>query len=323
VYDGALGGVGELEHVPVLLDEVLGLLAGPDVRTVLDATLGGGGHAEALLARAPGIGLLVGLDRDEEAVQRAARRLDRFGDRVKAVKSHFADMGEVLDAMGLRKVDAVLMDLGMSSFQLADGERGFSFQKDGPLDMRMDKSFHMTASDVVNGYSEQKLTSIFREYGEEPAAKRIARAIVRERAVEPITSTVQLAGIVESAAPRRGKPGIHPATRVFQAIRIAVNGELARLHEAVETAVDRLNPGGRLAVISFHSLEDRIVKNAFLDMAGRCVCPPGFPVCACGRRERVKILTRKPVQPGENEVAQNPRARSAKLRAVEKTGSAS
>jgi 16S rRNA (cytosine1402-N4)-methyltransferase len=304
-----------------LLDEVLALLAGPSARIVVDATLGGGGHAEALLERAPGIGLLVGIDRDEEAVARAARRLARFGDRVRTVKAHFADMGEVLEAMGVGKVDAVLMDLGVSSFQLEDGARGFSFQKDGPLDMRMDKSFHTSARDVVNGYSQQELTSIFWEYGEESAAKKIAKAIVRERAVEPITSTLHLAGIVESAAPRHGRPGIHPATRVFQAIRIAVNGELARLKEAAETAVERLNPGGRLAIISFHSLEDRIVKNTFLDLAGRCVCPPAFPVCKCGRRQKVKILTKKPVQPGAGEVSINPRARSAKLRAVEKTGS--
>lgn len=317
--DGAFGGISELEHVPVLLDEVLRLLAGPDVRTVVDATLGGGGHAEALLERTPGITLMVGLDRDEEAVRRAARRLARFGDRVRAVKAHFVDMGEVLDAMGVGQVDAVLMDLGVSSFQLEDGARGFSFQKDGPLDMRMDKASRVTASDVVNGYSEQTLTSIFREYGEEPAAKKIARAIVRERAMAPITSTLQLAGVVESAAPRHGKQGIHPATRVFQAIRIAVNGELDMLNGAVKTAVDRLNPGGRLAVISFHSLEDRIVKNAFADMAGRCVCPPGLPVCVCGRRKMVKILTKKPVRPGEAEVAGNPRARSSRLRAVEKT----
>lgn len=309
-----------MKHVPVLLDEVLRLLAGPDTRTVVDATLGGGGHAEALLERAPGIGLLVGIDRDEEAVQRAALRLARFGDRVRTVKAHFADMGEVLEAMGVGKVDAVLMDLGVSSFQLEDGARGFSFQKDGPLDMRMDKSFHTSAQDLVNGYSQQELTSIFWEYGEEPAAKKIAKVIVHERAVEPITSTLRLAGIVESAAPRHGRPGIHPATRVFQAIRIAVNGELARLKEAVESAVDMLNPGGRLAIISFHSLEDRIVKNTFLDLAGRCVCPPSFPVCVCGRLQRVKILTKKPVQPGADEVSQNPRARSAKMRAVEKTG---
>lgn len=311
-----------MEHVPVLLEEVLQLLAGPNVRTVVDATLGGGGHSEAFLERFPDIGLLVGLDRDEEAVQRAAQRLTRFGDRVKTVKSHFADMGEVLDTMGVGKVDAVLMDLGVSSFQLEDGARGFSFQKDGPLDMRMDKSFHTSARDLVNGYSQQELTSIFWEYGEESAAKKIAKAIVHARSISPITTTLQLAGVIESAAPRHGKPGIHPATRVFQAIRIAVNGELDRLKEAVETAVDRLNPGGRLAVISFHSLEDRIVKNAFADMAGRCICPPSLPVCVCGRIERVRILTKKPVQPGDEEVSQNPRARSAKLRAVEKTGQA-
>jgi 16S rRNA (cytosine1402-N4)-methyltransferase len=305
-----------------LLEEVLQLLAGPNARTVVDATLGGGGHAEALLERLPGIGLLVGLDRDEEAVQRAALRLARFGGRVKTMKAHFADMGEVLDTMGVGKVDAVLMDLGVSSFQLEDGARGFSFQKDGPLDMRMDKSFHTSARDLVNGYSQQELTSIFWKYGEESAAKKISKAIVHERAIAPITSTLQLAGIVESAAPRHGRPGVHPATRVFQAIRIAVNGELDRLEEAAQGAVDRLNPGGRLAIISFHSLEDRIVKNVFLDMAGRCVCPPGLPVCVCGRREMVKILTKKPVQPGAGEVAQNPRARSAKLRAVEKTGQA-
>lgn len=313
-------GDKRLEHVPVLLEEVLALLAGPSVRIVVDGTLGGGGHAEAMLEQAPGIGLLIGIDRDEEAVARAAQRLARFGDRVRTVKAHFADMGEVLEAMDVGKVDAVLMDLGVSSFQLEDGARGFSFQKDGPLDMRMDKSFHTSAKDLVNGYSQQELTSIFFEYGEETAAKKIAKAIVRERAVEPITTTLQLAGIVESAAPRHGRPGIHPATRVFQAIRIAVNGELARLKEAALTAVDRLNPGGRLAIISFHSLEDRIVKNTFLDLAGRCVCPPAFPVCRCGRQQVVKILTKKPVQPRPGEVSANPKARSAKLRAVEKTG---
>lgn len=285
---------------------------------VVDATVGGGGHAEAILEKAPSVKLLIGLDRDMEAVERARKRLARFGERAIVDKAHFADIGAALDRLDVGKVDAVIMDLGVSSFHLDDAGRGFSFRLKGPLDMRMDKEREITAADIVNTADEKKLASIFREFGEERYAARIAKAIVRERRSAPIEDTLTLAGIVERAVPKRSGAERHPATRVFQALRIAVNEELDRLGEAIESAVDRLNPGGRIVVISFHSLEDRIVKNTLADMKVRCVCPKDIPVCVCGRPGKVVPLTKKPVTPSAKEIEENPRARSAKLRAAER-----
>ncbi|MBI4665897.1 MAG: 16S rRNA (cytosine(1402)-N(4))-methyltransferase RsmH [Nitrospinae bacterium] len=308
-----------MKHVPVLLEEVVSFLFGRGESVVVDATLGGGGHAEAVLRRFPEVKLLIGLDRDEEAVERAAARLAPFGPRVRAQKAHFIELGDVMDRMGVSKADAVLMDLGVSSFHLDDPARGFSFSKNGPLDMRMDKAQSLTAAGLVNTLGERELALIFYRYGEERHSARIAKEIVKERAGEPIATTGRLAKIVEKAMPGGAKHGpIHPATRVFQALRIAVNGELDNLAQSIEKAAERLNPGGRIGVISFHSLEDRIVKDVFSRLSGRCECPPGLPVCVCGKRKSVNVITRKPVTAGDEETGANPRARSAKLRVAER-----
>jgi len=293
------------------------LLARPETRLVLDATVGAGGHAEAIL-KALDHARLIGMDRDESALAMAAGRLAPFAGRVTLVHADYSRMGKILDEAEIDAVDAILMDLGVSSMQLDDPARGFSFLKPGPLDMRMDRGQKLTAEEIVNGWSRRDLINIFRKYGEEPMAGPIAAAIERERAREPVTTTDRLAGIVAKAAPGGRRRGIHPATRVFQAIRIAVNGELDLLGPALETAVSRLAPGGRLVVISFHSLEDRIVKTAFAGFAAGCVCPKDLPVCGCGKKPLARILTRKPARPDEAEAEANPRARSARLRALER-----
>ncbi len=309
----------EIKHVPVLLDETLSFLDHPAITTVLDATVGGGGHAEAILERIGRVRVLYGFDRDEQAVMRARRRLKKFGDRALIGKSHFADIGEELEKMKIDKVDAVLMDLGGSSFHFDDPKRGFSFRASGPLDMRMDISQELTAAEIVNGYSETELVKIFSEFGEERYSKRIAKAILRERGAGPVKDTRRLAEIVENATPKtRGRTSTHPATRIFQALRIAVNGELDSLAGSIENAVDHLNGGGRIAVISFHSLEDRIVKQTLKGLARRCVCPKELPVCMCGRPGKVKALTKKPIEASEEEITKNRRARSAKLRVAQR-----
>ncbi|VAX17142.1 16S rRNA (cytosine(1402)-N(4))-methyltransferase [hydrothermal vent metagenome] len=309
----------EIKHVPVLLDETLFFLDHPTITTVLDATVGGGGHAEAILAKIGHVRILYGFDRDEQAVMRARRRLKKFGNRALIGKSHFADIGEELEKMKIYKVDAVLMDLGGSSFHFDDPDRGFSFKARGPLDMRMDTSQELTASRIVNGYSEAALVKIFSEFGEERYSKRIAKAIVRERGERALEDTMRLAEIVERATPKtRGRTSTHPATRIFQALRIAVNGELDSLAASIENGVDHLNEGGRIAVISFHSLEDRIVKQTLKGMTRRCVCPKELPICACGTPGKVKLLTKKPIEASEGEIKRNRRARSAKLRVAQR-----
>lgn len=279
----------------------------------MDATLGAGGHAEALLQRAPEMRLL-GLDRDPEALALARARLARFGPRVELAEASFADLERVLE--GHPPPDGVLADLGVSSMQLDRGERGFSFRRDGPLDMRMSPN-GPSAADIVATASAEELTRIFREYGEERMAAKIARGIVAERTRGPITSTRQLARIVAGARGGRGGK-IDPATRVFQALRIEVNQELVALARFLAAAANRLNAGGRLAVIAYHSLEDRIVKEAFRRDAGVCLCPPKLPRCVCGARRVLKVLTRRPVVPSEAERRANPRSRSARLRVAEK-----
>jgi 16S rRNA (cytosine1402-N4)-methyltransferase len=279
----------------------------------VDATLGGGGHAESLLERAPGIRLL-GLDRDPEALALARRRLARFGDRLDLVQANFADLEGALE--GHPAPDGVLADLGVSSMQLDRGERGFSFRREGPLDMRMSPA-GKTAADIVATASAEELTRIFREYGEERMAAKIARGIVAERTRGPITTTRQLARIVAGAKGARGGK-IDPATKVFQALRIEVNQELVALGRFLAAAADRLNAGGRLAVIAYHSLEDRIVKDAFRRDAGVCLCPPRLPKCVCGAQRVLKVLTRRPVLPSEGERRANPRSRSARMRVAEK-----
>ena len=311
------GTENEARHVPVLLTEVMSFIIQPGTKTVLDATIGAGGHAEAILKAMDGV-KLIGLDRDPCAVSISKGRLAPYKGRVEILHSHFLRLDAALDSCGVEKVDFILMDLGVSSMQLDTPERGFSLAKDGPLDMRMDPSSPSTAASIVNEAGHERLVSIFRKYGEEKNAARIARAIVEERGKSPITTTGRLADIVAKASSSKGQRRIHPATRVFQAIRIAVNNELDIIAPAIQKGVERLNNGGRIAVISFHSLEDRIVKKEFADLEGRCQCPKNIPVCVCGRYALVKTLTRKPVRPAAGEMEANRRARSAKLRVAEK-----
>src|SRR6266704_3519919 len=296
-------------HQPVLLEETLRALACRPGGLWVDGTVGAGGHAEAILrATAPG-GRLLGIDRDAAALESAHRLLPA-----------------ILDEMGSGPVDGILLDLGISSLQLDDPERGFSFRKDGPLDMRFDRSQETTAADLVNRLTVRELGSILARFGEEPRARRIAETIVAERDRSPITTTRRLAEIVlaavgpgRRAGPPRGRPArIHPATRAFQALRLAVNGEIDGLDRVLEEAAERLRPGGRIAVISFHSLEDRVVKHTLRRLAHRCVCPRDLPVCACGRPDLVRLVTPRPVRPSPGEVRVNPRSRSARLRAAER-----
>ncbi len=302
-------------HVPVLLREVLHYLQPRAGGIYIDATIGGGGHAEAILEASAPDGRLLGLDADPDALERSRRRLHRFGRRVVLVHANFDRLQPIAERHGFVPADGVLMDLGVSWDQLADPARGFSFLRPGPLDMRMDPSLPHTAADLVNTLDEEDLARLIRAYGEEPRARRIARAIVRAR---PIATTTELADLVARVVPRRPGQRLHPATRVFQALRIAVNDELGALERALPQALAVLRPGGRLAVITFHSLEDRIVKHFFRRESQDCICPPRQPVCTCGHKAQVRILTRRPVVPTQEEVQANPRARSAKLRVVEK-----
>ncbi len=297
--------------------EVLALLAPRHGETVIDGTLGGGGHARLILEASAPDGRLVGLDRDPQALRRAGERLAAFGDRLILRHANFSAVDRVTQELGVAAVDGILLDLGVSSFQLDEAARGFSFRGDAPLDMRMDPTTGETAADVVNGCSVEELERIFREYGEERWARRIARRIERVRSQTPLTTTLQLAELVRETVPGGFVPArIHPATRVFQALRIYVNRELEHLPLGLSRGLDLLKPGGRLVVISFHSLEDRIVKNFFQEEARGCICPPRLPVCTCGHVPRIELLTRKGIRAGEAETAANPRARSAILRAV-------
>ncbi len=301
-----------------MLEEVVAWFDRPETGVVVDGTLGGGGHAEALLARLPGITNYVGFDRDADAIERCKVRLAPFGDRVTLVHASFFDMAEEIERLAVGPAGAILIDLGVSSYQLDQGERGFSFVGDGPLDMRMDRRQPTTAATLVNGIDERELAKIFFEYGEERHARRIAKAIVAERTGAPIETTRRLAAIVAASVPRSRDERIHPATKVFMALRIAVNDELAGLGQALQRAIGLLRPKGRIGVIAFHSLEDRVVKRTLADEEPRCICPKRQPVCTCGEPGRVKVLTRKPVMPGEAEKAENPRARSARFRVAER-----
>ena len=307
-------------HLPVLAEEVIKMLAPRPGSLHVDCTVGGGGHTERILEAASPNGRVLGLDADPAAVGRVGERLARFGDRLVLRQANFRSLAEVAPEAGFRAVDGILLDLGLSSFQLADGERGFSFRAGGPLDMRFDPSRGEPASALVANLDEAALTDLFRRYSEEPQARRIARAIVEARRTEPIATAQQLAEVVERAVPRRPGPKgrIHPATRVFQALRIAVNGELESLERVLGTALDLLRPGGRLVVLSYHSLEDRIVKRFVAAERRGCTCPPRFPVCVCGRAPRLRPVGPQPVMPSEAEVAANPRARSARLRTAER-----
>ena len=304
-------------HVPIMVSEVLSLLEPSRGGVFVDGTLGGGGHAEAVLSAMPETGRLFGIDRDDEALRAAGARLARFGDRFTAIKGNFFDMRSLLADRGIAKVDGILLDLGVSSHQLDAAERGFSYKAEAPLDMRMDRSAPLTARIVVNTWSEAELRRIFYEYGEEKFSAKIANRIVERRAEKPIETTTELAELIRSAIPAkfRNEPQ-HPARRCFQAIRIAVNGELDGLHDAIVSAHDLLNPGGRLAILTFHSLEDRIVKNAFRTFENPCTCPKSAPVCICGKKPTAKVLTRHPLVASEREQTENPRATSAKVRAI-------
>lgn len=307
-------------HLSVMPDEVLQFLAPKAGGSYLDGTLGGGGHSALIAERClPGGGTLVGIDRDQAALQAAGERLAVFGDGVRLVHGDFAGVGTHLASLGIAQLDGFILDLGVSSHQLDSGERGFSFQQDAPLDMRMDATSGETAADLVNGLPEHELERIIREYGEERWAKRVAAFIVNARSEAPIESTLQLVDVIKGAIPKaKWEDRLHPATRTFQGLRIAVNHELESLEEGLRSAIEHLKPGGRGVVISFHSLEDRIVKHIFRDFAAGCTCPRHLPVCVCGNQPRVRVLTGRPVMATADEIAYNPRARSAKLRAVEK-----
>ena len=308
----------EFKHKSVLLEETIdGLRVKPD-GTYVDGTLGGAGHAQEVCRRLSAKGRFIGIDQDQDAIIAASERLAPYK-QATIIRSNYCYMVQELAARGIYKVDGILLDLGVSSYQLDNEERGFTYRVDAPLDMRMDESAALTAREVVNTYSYEELRRILFEYGEERYAPQIAAAIVRSREKKPIETTLELADIIREAMPpaaRREKQ--HPAKRSFQAIRIAVNGELDALPPMLEAAVSHLNTGGRLAVISFHSLEDRIIKKTLQELATGCICPPEFPVCVCGRKPKLKLVSRKPIVSGEEELAHNPRARSAKLRVAEK-----
>jgi 16S rRNA (cytosine1402-N4)-methyltransferase len=311
--------VTEFSHVPVLSAEVLRYLAPKTEGVYLDGTVGGGGHAALVLEASAPDGMVIGLDRDDAALAAARERLAPFGGRARLVKSNFADLGEQLSSLGITGLDGFLLDLGVSSHQLDTGNRGFSFQQDAPLDMRMDTRSGPTAADLVNGLSADELSGIFREYGEERWAKRIASFIVAARNEAPVETTFRLVDLIKGAIPRGAwEERLHPATRTFQALRIAVNDELGSLERGLTAALKLLNRGGRGVVISFHSLEDRIVKNVFRSFSQGCSCPKGLPRCVCNKVPQVRVLTGKPVMAGAEETEANPRARSAKLRAAEK-----
>lgn len=302
-----------------MADEVLRFIEPHSGGTYLDGTLGGGGHARLILEAAAPDGVLIGLDRDLEALTAARSNLAEFGARAILKQGNFCDMADHLDQLGIERLDGIILDLGVSSYQLDSSQRGFSFREEGPLDMRMNPAEGVPAATVVAEADADELKRIFRDYGEERWAAKIARAIVADREQTPFVTTLQLADLVSRVVPAgRGPQRIHPATRVFQALRIHVNGELESLRAGLDIAWQRLKVGGRLAVISFHSLEDRMVKQTFRDLAAGCSCPPRMAVCACGRRPLVRVLTRKAVRATEAEVNINPRSRSAVLRAVER-----
>ena len=310
--------MSEFHHVSVLLEECIeGLAIKPD-GIYVDGTLGGAGHSSRIAAKLT-TGRLIGIDRDNVALEAAAERLRPFEDRVTLVHANFCDMDQALQELGIDKVDGILLDLGVSSPQLDDGQRGFSYMTDAPLDMRMNGEDVRDARQIVNTWSYEELKRILYDYGEERFAPRIAAAICRRREQAPIETTLELVDVIKSAMPASAlREKQHPAKRSFQAIRIAVNDELGAVETVMKKAVPLLNPGGRLAVITFHSLEDRIVKNAMAEAAKGCTCPPSFPVCVCGKKPQVRIVTRKPIVSGEEELERNPRARSAKLRICEK-----
>ena len=308
----------EFKHKSVLLNETIdGLNIKPD-GIYVDGTLGGGGHAYEVCRRLGEKGSIVGIDQDAAAIEAASARLKDFGEKVTIVRSNYCDMKSKLHELGIDKVDVIVLDLGVSSYQLDTAERGFSYREDAPLDMRMDTRQKMTARDIVNDYTEADLYRVIRDYGEDKFAKNIAKHIVQARAVKPVETTAELSEIIRASIPMKfQKKSGHPAKRTFQAIRIELNRELDVLRDSLDDMIDLLNPGGRLCIITFHSLEDRIVKSAFRKNENPCTCPPDFPVCVCGKKSKGSIITKKPILPSEEELEYNSRSKSAKLRIFE------
>lgn len=308
----------EFKHKSVLLNETIdGLNIKPD-GIYVDGTLGGGGHAYEVCRRLGEKGSIIGIDQDAAAIEAASARLKDFGEKVTIVRSNYCDMKSKLHELGIDKVDGILLDLGVSSYQLDTAERGFSYREDAPLDMRMDTRQKMTARDIVNDYTEADLYRVIRDYGEDKFAKNIAKHIVQARAVKPVETTAELSEIIRASIPMKfQKKSGHPAKRTFQAIRIELNRELDVLRDSLDDMIDLLNPGGRLCIITFHSLEDRIVKSAFRKNENPCTCPPDFPVCVCGKKSKGSIITKKPILPSEEELEYNSRSKSAKLRIFE------
>jgi len=305
-------------HTPVLLKESIEFLNIRPGKTYVDATLGGGGHSEEILKALKGKGRLIGIDQDDDALNYSKDRLSKFKN-ITFIKDNFANIKEISRSLRIEKIDGVLLDLGISSYQIDNPERGFSLRNDGPLDMRMDKNKELSAKDIINSYSLDEITHIIKSFGEDRKARRIAKFIVKEREKKPILRTIRLADIIKYAAgPGSPKSKLDSVTRTFQALRIVVNDELNKLSSAINDAIDCLSNKGRLVIISYHSLEDRIVKTIFKNMAKDCVCPKEVPVCICNHIKKIKILTKKPIMATEKEIENNPRSRSAKLRAAER-----
>ena len=308
-------------HTSVLLYETVDSLNIRPDGIYVDGTLGGGGHASLVLSRLGEQGRLIGLDQDADAIAAAGERLKEYGDRVTVIRTNYENIKDALASQGISGADGIYLDLGVSSYQLDTADRGFTYREDdAPLDMRMDQRNTQTAKDIVNGYSEMELYRIIRDYGEDRFAKNIAKHIVREREIHPIETTLQLAEIIRGAIPAKIRAeGGHPAKRTFQAIRIELNHELDVLNDSIDTMIDLLNPGGRLSIITFHSLEDRIVKTRFRTNENPCICPPDFPVCVCGRKSKGRVVTRKPIVPSDEELEENRRSKSSKLRVFERS----
>ncbi len=309
----------EFSHRSVLLDETIaGLEIKPD-GIYVDGTLGGGGHSYEICKRLSDKGRLIGIDQDAAAIEAATERLREFKDKVTIIRSNYCEMKQQLNSIGVTSVDGIVLDLGVSSYQLDTADRGFTYREDAPLDMRMDQRQTRTAKDIVNGYSEKELYGIIRDYGEDKFAKNIAKHIVRARQEKPLETTGELINVIKAAIPMKVRAvGGHPAKRTFQAIRIELNNELGVLTDSLDTMIDLLNPKGRICIITFHSLEDRIVKNSFRKNENPCTCPREFPVCVCGNKSKGTVITRKPILPGETELMENKRSKSAKLRIFER-----
>ncbi len=309
----------QFNHYSVLLEETIEELKIKENGIYLDGTLGGGGHAYQVCKRLKD-GHFYGIDQDEAAIAAAGERLKEFGEKVTILRDNYCNAKALLEGFGVTGVDGIVLDLGVSSYQLDTEDRGFSYRYDAPLDMRMDQRQSLTARDIVNNYSEKELYAIIRDYGEDPFAKNIAKHIAQARAQKPIETTFELNEIIKAAIPAKMRANGHPSKQTFQAIRIECNRELEVLKNALDDLIDLLNPGGRICIITFHSLEDRIVKNAFRKNENPCTCPPGFPVCTCGKVSKGSVITRKPILPGEKELSENNRSKSAKLRVFEKIG---